>query len=459
MHAAALILAAGEGTRMKSDLPKVAHRILGVPMVDYVVRAAAAAGADRTVVVTGYGADAVEALLADTVATARQDEQLGTGHAVMCAESALGGHAGSLLVLSGDSPLITSETLRRLVRDREAAGAAACVLTTRLPDPTGYGRVVRDASGGVAGVVEHKDCTPEELAIDEVNTGTYCFDAAVLFEHLHRLETDNVQGEYYLTDIVGILVAEGLGVVAAGTDDPGETLGVNSRVQLAEAAGVMQRRINTAHMLAGVTMTDPGLVWIGPDVRLGSDVVLEPMTFLMGDTVIGSDAVIGPSSRLTDCVVEDGAVIDSSVLYQARIGPGASVGPMGFIRPGTVLGERAKTGAFVEVKNARVGPASKIPHLSYIGDAEIGSGVNIGAGAITCNYDGKHKAVTLIGDGAFVGSDTMLVAPVEIGAGAVTGAGSVIHHDVPPDALAVERNETRTVEQWAANRRDRWKKE
>ncbi len=459
MHSTALILAAGEGTRMKSDLPKVAHRILGVPLVEYVVDAAKASDVDRVVVVTGHKAEAVEAFLPADVATARQDEQLGTGHAVMCAEAALGAIEGSLLVLSGDSPLVTPETLRRLLAERDRSGAAACVLTTVLADPTGYGRVVRDASGGLAGIVEHKDCTPEQLGIDEVNTGTYCFDARLLFDHLHRLETDNAQGEYYLTDIVGILVLEDLPVVGVTTDDPLETLGVNSRVQLAEASKVLQRRINTRHMLAGVTMTDPDLVWIGPRVQLGNDVVLEPMTTLLGSTIVASDCVIGPGSRLTDCVVEDGAVIDSSVLRQARIGTGASVGPMGFIRPGTVLGERAKTGAFVEIKNSTIGASSKVPHLSYIGDAELGTGVNIGAGTITCNYDGKHKNLTKVGDGAFVGSDTMLVAPVEIGPGAVTGAGSVVHHDVPADALAVERTETRIVDGWAARRRDSWEKE
>ncbi len=342
MLSTALILAAGEGTRMKSDLPKVAHRILGVPLVEYVVDAAKASGAQRVVVVTGHRAEVVEALAAGDVSVARQDQQLGTGHAVMCAEAALGENEGSLLVLSGDSPLVTPETLARLVEERERSGAAACVLTTVLADPTGYGRIVRDEAGSLAGIVEHKDCTPEQLAIGEVNTGTYCFDARLLFEHLHRLETDNAQGEYYLTDIVGIFVLENLQVVAVTTDDPLETLGVNSRVQLAEAAKVLQRRINVRHMLAGVTMTDPDLVWVGPYVELGSDVVLEPMTTLLGQTIVASDCVIGPGSRLTDCVVEDGRDVDSSVLREARIGPGATVGPMAFIRPGAVLAERGQ---------------------------------------------------------------------------------------------------------------------
>jgi bifunctional UDP-N-acetylglucosamine pyrophosphorylase / glucosamine-1-phosphate N-acetyltransferase len=455
MTRAALILAAGEGTRMKSELPKVAHRILGVAMVELVVDAARAGGVDRLAVVTGHKADTVEALL-DGVTTCRQEQQLGTGHAVMSAREALGDLDGSLLVLSGDTPLLRAETISRLCGERERSGAAVCVLTTHLETPTGYGRIVRGPDTAVAAIVEEKDCTHEQRSIDEVNTGTYCFDARTLFEHLDRLSTDNAQGEYYLTDMVGIFVAEGLVVDTVTSDEPEETLGVNSRVQLAQATRVLQRRINTAHMLAGVTMTDPDLVWVGPQVTLGRDVVLEPMTFLLGETSVADDTVIGPSSRLTDCTVETGAVVESSVLRDVIVGAGATVGPMTFLRPGTVLGTDAKAGAFVELKNTKVGDASKVPHLSYIGDAELGVGVNIGAGSITCNFDGHGKFRTRVGDGAFVGSDTMMVAPVEIGAGAVTGAGSVISGDVPADSLAVERNEMRIIEGWAARRRARW---
>ena len=455
MTRAALILAAGEGTRMRSELPKVAHRILGVPMVGLVVDAARMSGVDRVVVVTGHGAEIVEALL-DGVPTCRQKLQHGTGHAVMSAREVLGDLDGSLLVLSGDTPLLRPETIARLCGERERSGAAVCLLTTHLGDPTGYGRIVRAADTAVAAIIEEKDCTPEQRAIDEVNTGTYCFDARSLFKHLDRLSTDNAQGEYYLTDIVGIFVAEGLAVDAMTSDEPTETLGVNSRVQLSEASKLLQWRINTAHMLAGVTMTDPDLVWVGPQVTLGRDVVLEPMTFLLGETWVGDGAVVGPGSRLTDCTVDAGAVVDSSVLRDVRVGPGATVGPMTFLRPGTQLGPKAKAGAFVELKNTKVGEDSKVPHLSYIGDAELGTGVNIGAGAITCNFDGRGKFRTRVGDGAFVGSDTMMVAPVEIGAGAVTGAGSVISGDVPADSLAVERNEMRIIEGWAARRRARW---
>lgn len=348
MSAAALVLAAGEGTRMKSALPKVAHEILGVPLVRFVVDAAHAGGCDRVVVVTGHGADAVEALIPG-VATARQDEQLGTGHAVMCAESALAGASGSLVVLSGDSPLIRAETIARLIDARETHDAVAVVLTAILDDPSGYGRIVRDAAGEILGIVEDNDLAPEQRPIREINTGTYCFDAAVLFEHLHRLENDNAQGEFYLTDMVRLLRSEGLVVTDVVSAEPEETLGVNSRVQLAEAARVMQRRINRGHMLAGVTMTDPDLVWIAPSVRLGRDVVLDPMTFLMGSTEVADGCRIGPDSRITDSRVGEGSVIDSSYVVDADCGREVRVGPRACLRPGTVLESGAEVGACVEI--------------------------------------------------------------------------------------------------------------
>jgi bifunctional UDP-N-acetylglucosamine pyrophosphorylase / glucosamine-1-phosphate N-acetyltransferase len=454
MTAAALILAAGEGTRMKSRLPKVAHEVLGVPMISLVVDAARDAGVDRVVVVVGYEADVVRELVPDDTC-AVQDRQLGTGHAVTCAEEELTGHEGTLLVLSGDTPLIRPETLRRLIEERERTGAAAVVLTTRMSDPTGYGRIIRDADGVLTGIVEHKDLSPDQVEIDEINTGTYCFDTRVLFGHLHRLSADNAQGEYYLTDMVAVLRAEGLIVTSVRTDDPLETMGVNSRVQLAEATRALKDRVNRGHMLAGVTLVDPELVWIGPRVRIGQDVVIEPMTFLTGDTIVEAGAHLGPSTRVMDSFIGAGARIDSSVLLGVEVGDDAKVGPMGYLRPGTVLRSRSKTGAFVEVKNSTVGPGSKVPHLSYIGDATIGSDANVGAGTITCNYDGLAKHPTVVGDGAFVGSDTMLVAPVSIGAGAVTGAGSVISHDVPDGALAIERTEQRIIDGWAARRKKR----
>jgi bifunctional UDP-N-acetylglucosamine pyrophosphorylase/glucosamine-1-phosphate N-acetyltransferase len=452
MSAIALILAAGEGTRMKSDRPKVAHEILGVPMVRWVVDAAREAGCERAVAVTGHRAEQVEALLSD-IDCVRQGQQLGTGHAVMCAQEALGDFSGSLVVLSGDTPLLRASTISGLVAMRESAGVVLTLLTAHLSDPTGYGRIVRDRDGNVARIVEEKDCTPEQRAITEVNTGTYCFDSRVLFAHLDRITTENAQGEYYLTDMVSIFIAEGLTVSATLTDDPLETLGVNSRVQLADAAKIMQRRINREHLLSGVTMIDPDLVWIGPDVCLGRDVELLPMTFLMGTTTVGDRAVIGPNTRLTDANVAEDSRIDASVVVSAVVGPRVSVGPVAYLRAGTVLEADSKAGSCVEIKQSTVGEGSKVPHLSYIGDATIGANVNIGAGSITCNYDGFTKHPTTIGDGAFVGSDTMLIAPVTVGEGAVTAAGSTIAHDVPAGALGVERSEQVNVAGWAQRRR------
>jgi bifunctional UDP-N-acetylglucosamine pyrophosphorylase/glucosamine-1-phosphate N-acetyltransferase len=452
MIATALILAAGEGTRMYSDTPKVAHAVLGIPMVQLVVDAAHAAGCSRVVAVTGHGAEVVEGLLPG-IECVRQDEQLGTGHAVMCAREALRDAAGSLVVLSGDTPLMRAETIAGLVALRESSGSAATLLTASMVDPAGYGRVVRDRNGEVAAIIEEKDATAEQRSVTEVNTGTYCFDAAVLFAHLDRLTTENAQGEYYLTDIIALFREEGLTVSAMITDDPLETLGVNSRLQLAEATKVLQTRVNRRHLAAGVTMLDPSLVWIAPGVEIGRDVELLPMTFLMGNTSVGDRAVVGPNTRATNSTIGADAVVDSSVLVSAVVGSGATVGPVAYLRPGAVLEARAKAGTSVEIKNSVVGEGSKVPHLSYIGDATIGRNVNVGAGTITCNYDGTAKHPTVIGDGAFIGSDTMLVAPVTIGEGAVTGAGSAIARDVPAGALAVERTEQRIVENWATKKR------
>ncbi|GAB4277374.1 MAG: bifunctional UDP-N-acetylglucosamine diphosphorylase/glucosamine-1-phosphate N-acetyltransferase GlmU [Coriobacteriia bacterium] len=458
---AALILAAGEGTRMKSDLPKVVHPVLGVPMIVLVVGVAREAGLEP-VVVTGHEAEKVEALL-EGVRCVRQPEQLGTGHAVMCARAALDGVSGSLVVLAGDTPLLRAETLRAIVEARESSGAACVLLTAVAEDPSGYGRIIRADDGSVRAIVEQKDLAPGQEAIREVNTGTYCFDAQALLSRLERLDRDNAQGEYYLTDMVEHMVEEGLSVLAHTVEDASETMGVNTRVQLAEATAVLQRRINTDLMLAGVTMTAPGLVWVSPGVSVGRDVVLEPMTFLAGSTVVEDGAHVGPNCRIVDSRVGERARVDSSVVLGAEVGPDANVGPMAYLRPGTVLGEGAKAGTFVEMKKTIVGDGSKVPHLSYMGDASIGKAVNVGAGSITCNYDGFSKHGTTIGDGAFIGSDTMFVAPVTVGPGAVIGAGSVITEDVPEGALGVARQKQRNVSGWAekwrqrleASRRDR----
>ena len=453
MEAAAIVLAAGAGTRMKSKKPKVAHEILGKPLVRWVVDAAREAGLARVVSVVGHEREQVIPLVEADTDVVVQEERNGTAGAVAVCADALADFDGSLVVLSGDCPLITAGTIAELVRVREEAGAAVVVLTMEPDDPFGYGRIVRDPQGGVARIVEQKDAAPEEAAIRECNSGFYCFDARALFEALQQVGNDNAQGEFYLTDVLEICRRAGRAVLALPCADAAECLGVNSRIQLAEATKHLQRRINAAHLAAGVTMTDPDQVWIGPDVVIEQDVELLPQTFLMGSTSVGEDSVIGPNSRLTDTVVGRGCVIDETVAVEARIDDGASCGPRAYLRPAAHLCEGAKAGTHVEIKKSTVGKGSKVPHLSYIGDTTIGEDVNVGAGSITCNYDGKKKWPTVIGDGAFVGSDTMMVAPVSIGAGAIVGAGSCITKDVAPDALALTRPEQREIPGWAAKKR------
>lgn len=455
MEAAAIVLAAGAGTRMKSKKPKVAHEILGKPLVRWVVDAAREAGLARVVSVVGHEREQVIPLVEADTDVVVQEERNGTAGAVAVCADALADFDGSLVVLSGDCPLITAGTIAELVRVREEAGAAVVVLTMEPDDPFGYGRIVRDPQGGVARIVEQKDAAPEEAAIRECNSGFYCFDARALFEALQQVGNDNAQGEFYLTDVLEICRRAGRAVLALPCADAAECLGVNSRIQLAEATKHLQRRINAEHLAAGVTMVDPDQVWIGPDVRIERDVELLPQTFLMGCTQVGEDSVIGPNSRLTDTVVGRGCVVDETVAVEARIDDGATCGPRAYLRPAAHLCEGAKAGTHVEIKKSTVGKGSKVPHLSYIGDATIGEDVNIGAGSITCNYDGKKKHATVVGDGAFIGSDTMMVAPVSIGAGAIVGAGSCITKDVAPDALALTRPEQREVAGWAAKKRAR----
>lgn len=459
MEAAAIVLAAGAGTRMKSKKPKVAHEVLGKPLVRWVVDAAHEAGVERVVSVVGHAREQVIPLVEPDTAVVVQAEQNGTAGAVAVCAEALADFDGSLVVLSGDCPLITAGTIARLIEERERAQAAVVVLSMELDDPFGYGRIVRDADGAVERIVEQKDASLEEAAIGECNSGFYCFDARALFDALQQVDDDNAQGEFYLTDVLEICRAAGRPVLALVCDDASECLGVNSRIQLAEASKHLQRRINRAHMAAGVTMTDPEQVWIGPDAVIERDVELLPQTFLMGATRVGEDSVIGPNSRLTDTVVGRGCTVDETVAIEARIDDGATCGPRAYLRPAAHLCEGAKAGTHVEIKKSTVGKGSKVPHLSYIGDTTIGEDVNIGAGSITCNYDGKKKWPTTIGDGAFVGSDTMMVAPVNIGAGCIIGAGSCITKDVAPDALALTRPEQREIPGWAAKKRERQSEE
>lgn len=439
MKASAIVLAAGSGTRMKSCRPKVAHEILGKPLVRWVIDAAREAGVDRVVSVLGFGIEVVQPLVEADTEVVVQKLRNGTADAVDSCRDACSDMEGSLLVLSGDCPLIRAETLAELVKAREEADAAVCVLTMEPECAHGYGRIVRDENGEVVRIVEQKDCTFAQDALTECNSGFYCFDARYLFDALTRVSNENAQGEYYLTDVIEIARADGRVVVGMMAPDVDECSGVNTRVQLSEATRIMQQRINTAHMLAGVTMMDPASVWIEPGVRIAQDVEILPQCMLRGSTSIGYGSIIGPNTRLVDTRVGDGCVLDETVAVEAMIDNGCTCGPRAYLRPQTHLCEGAKAGTHVEIKKSIIGPGSKVPHLSYIGDTTMGEGVNVGAGSITCNYDGQKKWPTTIGNHAFVGSDTMMVAPVNIGNNALVGAGSVITEDVPDNALALGR--------------------
>ena len=465
---AVIILAAGEGTRMKSATPKVLHQVAGRSLLGHVVEAAAHIEPEHVIVVVGHGREQVSAHLAEVapwVLTVVQEQQLGTGHAVRIALEDLiargGRPEGPIVVLTGDTPLLTGVSLDSLM----AAHEGACtVLTARIADPTGYGRIVRSGpvdsdssdisdSSGVSAIVEERDASDEQRAIDEINSGMYVFDAAALGERIGQLGTDNTQGEEYLTDIVGMLTADGLVVNAHIAADPDDIRGVNDRAQLAEAAAIMRDRINGRWMRDGVTMADPSSVWIDVDVEIEPDVTLLPNTVLQGPTVIATGARVGPGTTLVTCEVGADAEVIHTWAQLAVIGEGASVGPFTYLRPGARLGAGAKAGAYVEIKNAEVGEGAKVPHLSYVGDAQIGEGSNIGAATVFVNYDGQDKHRTVVGREVRIGSDSMLVAPVEIGDGAYTAAGSVITEDVPPGAMAVGRAKQRNIEGWVERRR------
>ncbi|WP_124726310.1 bifunctional UDP-N-acetylglucosamine diphosphorylase/glucosamine-1-phosphate N-acetyltransferase GlmU [Staphylospora marina] len=441
----AIVLAAGKGTRMKSRKKhKVLHPVCGKPMIEYILDAISHLQAEKTVLVVGHLGDSLKEALGDRVLFAEQTEQLGTGHAVMQAAGILEKEDGITLVLNGDHPLFTAETLQKLVRRHKEEGAAATVLTAVFEDPTGYGRIKRNSGGGVDGIVEHKDATEEERAIREVSLGTFCFDNRKLFAALAHVKNDNAQGEYYLPDVIGILRDQGEHVSAHILEETDEAMGVNDRVQLAEAEKIMRRRILRKHMLNGVTIVDPENTYIEADVQIGADTLIEPGCSLRGSTVIGEGCRIGPQADLADVIVHDDAQIRYSVIERSEIRERAVVGPFTYIRPGTDLGADTKAGAFVDLKKAKIGHGTKISHLAYVGDAEVGEKVNIGCGVITVNYDGVHKHKTVIEDGAFVGCNVNLIAPVTVEKGAYVAAGSTITHDVPEGALAIAR-ERQTV--------------
>ena len=449
MSLRAIVLAAGKGTRMKSDRPKVLFEVAGRPLISWVLDAVAGASPDEVVVVAGYGGEEVRAVLPDGVRAVTQEPQLGTGHAVMVALEAMGQVGGdTILVVPGDTPLLRPETLQALVAALE--GRPAALLTTVMGDPSGYGRVLRDGDR-VVGIVEHRDATPGQRDIREVAVSTYSFDGAALAGALSGLGRANDQGEYYLTDAVAALAARGE-VRGIPVEDPAEVMGVNSHGQLAEVAAVVRHRINASWMAAGVEMLDPDRVYLDASVTLAAGARLYPEVHLEGRTTVAAGAEVGPDVFAVDSAIGPGARVWYAVLRGAEVGEGAQVGPFASLRPGTRLEAGAKIGTFVEAKATVVGRGSKVPHLSYMGDAVIGEDSNIGAGTITCNYDGREKHQTVIGDRVFIGYDTMLVAPVAVGDDATTGAGSVITRDVAPGALAVERAEQRELPGYAARR-------
>ena len=453
---AAVILAAGQGTRMKSALPKVLHPVAGRSILEHVVRSAESVEAAPVVAVVGHGAEQVRSVFAGKpVRFALQPEQLGTGHALLCAEPELEGFSGDLLLLCGDVPLLQEKTLLRMIEYHREQQAEVTILTARVENPTGYGRIVRGVSG-VESIVEEKDATPGEQEISEINTGIYLFKAPQVFDFLRKLDNRNAQGEFYLTDIVAMVRAAGKRVEAMPVDDCREATGINDRSQLAFANAVLRERINDRLMLAGVSLTDPTTTYIDSTVRIGPDTLVHAGVHLRGETRIGQDCIIEPGVVMTDCQIGDRVHCKAgSVLSESEVGDDCAIGPMAHLRPGTVLAGHNKLGNFVETKKARIGHGSQASHLTYIGDATLGRNVNVGCGTITCNYDGVNKHQTIIDDDVFVGSDTQFVAPVHIGRGSLIGAGSTITKDVPADALALSRSEQKNIEGWAARNRQK----
>ncbi|HZW67759.1 MAG TPA: bifunctional UDP-N-acetylglucosamine diphosphorylase/glucosamine-1-phosphate N-acetyltransferase GlmU [Pseudogracilibacillus sp.] len=450
-----VILAAGQGTRMKSKLYKVLHPILEQPMLKYVLNALSAVSIDQTVTVVGHGAEKVKETIGSESDVVLQEEQLGTAHAVMQAESLLGDKQGTTLVVCGDTPLIKEETFEQLFAYHEETGAKATILTTEIAQPTGYGRIIRDEAGNVERIVEEKDATEAERQVNEINTGTYCFDNALLFDVLKQVDNDNAQGEYYLPDVIEILQKQGEKVSAYVTEDEEETIGINDRVALAEAEQIMKKRINEKHLLNGVTIIDPNHTYIGPQVTIEQDAVIYPGSVIAGKTHIGADSIIGPHSEIKDSTIGNDSSVRQSTINSSKIGDNVAVGPYAHIRPESDIGNEVRIGNFVEIKKSKVDDEAKISHLSYIGDAKLGKRVNVGCGTITVNYDGKNKHETNIGEDTFIGCNSNLVAPITIESGAYVAAGSTITKDVPNDALAIGRVKQENKENYVKRLLDR----
>lgn len=450
----AVIMAAGHGKRMKSDTSKVLHGVCGKAMIDRCLEAAELCGAEKTVIVVGHKAEEVMAHVGDRADYAFQHELLGTAHAVMQTESFFEGYSGDVLILSGDVPAITAETLKNCYQTHKNVSAAATVLAARVDDPSGYGRVIQE-NGEFKAIVEHKDANAEELAVKLINSGIYFFDSALLFGALKKISNDNAQGEYYLPDALSVMKSEGSKIAVALMNDYTELLGVNDRFQLAEMNRLINKRNIKRIMDSGVTVTDPENTYIGDDVTVGCDTVIEPGCFIFGKTVIGKACVIGPQTRLTDMKVGSNVSVLNSVCTESEISDGANVGPFAYIRPGSKIGKNVKIGDFVEIKNSSLGEGTKVSHLTYVGDSDVGSNVNFGCGTVTVNYDGNHKHRTKIGDNAFIGCNTNLVAPVEVAENAFTAAGSTITDDVPADSLAIARAKQVNKYGWVTDRKEK----
>jgi len=448
----AIILAAGGGTRMKSNKPKVIHEILKKTLVDYVIESAKEAGIEEICVVVGHQSDVVEAAISHEVVYAKQTELLGTGHAVMMAEDFLDAE-GKTLVLFGDTPLITSDTLKAMIQHCESTLSDVVVLSTIVENPTGYGRILRDHNGLFLKSVEHKDATEQEKMVCEINSGMYCFDSKALKNVLGKLTNDNAQGEYYLPDAMKIIMEMGGKVEVLVTEESDEILGINTKVQLAEAGLIMQRRINEGFMLEGVGMINPDQCYISKDAIIGADTEIYPNTFIEGHTKIGKGCIIGPNTKIVDCEIGDRVYIEQSTALESKISHDTTVGPYAYIRPNSNIGQNIKIGDFVEIKNATIGDGTKVSHLTYIGDADVGKNVNFGCGTVVVNYDGQKKYRTTIEDEAFIGCNTNLVSPVTVHHRAYTAAGSTITNDVPESALGIARTRQTNIEDWAKRNR------
>ncbi|WP_456277145.1 bifunctional UDP-N-acetylglucosamine diphosphorylase/glucosamine-1-phosphate N-acetyltransferase GlmU [Bacillus sp. AK128] len=446
----AVVLAAGQGTRMKSKLYKVLHPVCGKPMVEHVIDHVSTLQLHKIVTIIGHGAELVKSTIGKRSEYALQEEQLGTAHAVLQASNHLQNEKGTTLVICGDTPLITADTMEALLKHHEETNAKATILTAYTEDPTGYGRIIRQTNKDVKRIVEHQDASEEERLVKEINTGTYCFDNEALFEALAQVSNDNVQGEYYLPDVIEILKDKGETVSAFQTERFEETLGVNDRVALSQAEKTMRERINHQHMVNGVTIIDPSNTYISADTIIGRDTTIYPGTSLLGKTEVGSDCVIGPNTEIMDCSVADRTTIKQSVAHKSAIGSDVAIGPFAHIRPDSQISDEVKIGNFVELKKAVFGKGSKASHLSYIGDAKIGEDVNLGCGSITVNYDGKKKFETIIEDGAFIGCNSNLIAPVTVGKNAYVAAGSTITNNVPEEALSIARARQTNKENYAS---------